>query len=148
MMMAASLEWIILSSLFIGLTRYRSFNPRKRRIWNIRHEILDKFAEKLNNDAEQVWIGVCGVPGAGKTTFANELADALNNSAYYHRTGVVPMDGYHFPRQILDTFPDPDLAHKRRGAPFTFDAKRFADDLHEGRMALKQGHAAYASCLE
>lgn len=32
------------------------------------------------------------------------------------------MDGFHYPRAVLDTFPDPKEAHARRGAAFTFDA--------------------------
>ncbi|KAJ6258427.1 hypothetical protein Dda_6467 [Drechslerella dactyloides] len=33
----------------------------------------------------------------------------------------IPMDGFHYTRNILDTFSSPHEAHKRRGAPFTFD---------------------------
>lgn len=35
---------------------------------------------------------------------------------------VVPMDGFHLPRKVLDQFHDSDFAHKRRGSPFTFDS--------------------------
>lgn len=34
---------------------------------------------------------------------------------------VVPMDGFHLPRAVLDTMEDAATAHARRGAPFTFD---------------------------
>lgn len=34
---------------------------------------------------------------------------------------VVPLDGWHFTRSTLDSFPDPKLAHDRRGAHWTFD---------------------------
>lgn len=37
------------------------------------------------------------------------------------------MDGWHYPRSTLDTFPDPQNARDRRGAAFTFDAASFAD---------------------
>ncbi|CAG8577968.1 2150_t:CDS:2 [Racocetra fulgida] len=36
---------------------------------------------------------------------------------------MVPMDGYHYPQKILDTFPDPKEAYARRGAYWTFDAQ-------------------------
>lgn len=37
----------------------------------------------------------------------------------------VPMDGYHLSREQLSAMPDPDTAHARRGAAFTFDAPAF-----------------------
>lgn len=37
------------------------------------------------------------------------------------------MDGWHYPRSTLSTFPSPQEAFDRRGAEWTFDAKRFAD---------------------
>ncbi|CDO54412.1 hypothetical protein DV495_002941 [Geotrichum candidum] len=49
-------------------------------------------------------------------------------------SAVVTMDGYHYTRAQLDQFPDPVEAHKRRGAPFTFDAEgvlSMAKTLHE-----------------
>lgn len=36
-------------------------------------------------------------------------------------------DGFHYPKAALTTFPDPELALRRRGAPFTFDALAFID---------------------
>jgi pantothenate kinase len=78
------------------------------------------------------------VPGAGKSTFATELCQelAMNRGL---RAQVVPMDGYHYERRVLDTFPDPSEAHRRRGAPFTFDALRFADELQRARKAVEEG---------
>ncbi|KAJ1656408.1 hypothetical protein IWQ61_004014 [Dispira simplex] len=35
------------------------------------------------------------------------------------------MDGYHWPRAVLKTFPDPNEALRCRGAPHTFDAASF-----------------------
>jgi pantothenate kinase len=35
------------------------------------------------------------------------------------------MDGYHLSRAQLDSMPDPQNAHARRGAAFTFDADKF-----------------------
>ena len=52
-------------------------------------------------------------------------------------TRVVPMDGYHYYRKELDTFPDAAEAHRRRGAPFTFNANRFATELRQGRLAME-----------
>jgi len=40
---------------------------------------------------------------------------------------TVTKDGYHYSQEALSAFPDPELAFKRRGAPFTFDALAFVD---------------------
>jgi pantothenate kinase len=37
----------------------------------------------------------------------------------------IPMDGFHLSRTQLDAMPDPDSAHARRGAAFTFDGSSF-----------------------
>jgi pantothenate kinase len=37
----------------------------------------------------------------------------------------IPMDGFHLSRTQLDAMPDPDSAHARRGAAFTFDGHSF-----------------------
>jgi len=71
------------------------------------------------------------------------LKDELLGKGF--RTEIVPMDGYHYERKALDTFPDPQLAHQRRGAPFTFDAHRFATELRQGKHDLEQGKSAYVS---
>lgn len=39
------------------------------------------------------------------------------------------MDGYHYTREQLRAFPDPELAFKRRGSFWTFDGLRFLRDL-------------------
>ncbi len=41
--------------------------------------------------------------------------------------------GYHYTRQQLDQFPDPDEAHARRGAYWTFDGAAFVKKMHELR---------------
>lgn len=68
-------------------------------------------------------IALAGPPGSGKSTVATQVAQRLNQG---HEDApmakVIPIDGFHFPRSVLDTFPDPVLAHARRGAAWTFDA--------------------------
>ena len=65
-------------------------------------------------------------------------------------------DGFHYSRSMLQTFPDPELAFRRRGAAFTFDAEAFlklvrqlrktsvtkADDLASVTLAPSFDHAA------
>ncbi|CDI85663.1 Predicted panthothenate kinase/uridine kinase-related protein, related [Eimeria praecox] len=43
---------------------------------------------------------------------------------------LVGMDGFHLTRAELDKFPDPQQAHRRRGAPWTFDLGAFWERLH------------------
>lgn len=76
---------------------------------------------------DQFWLGIAGPPGSGKSTLAQRLA------ALCESTCVIPMDGYHYYRHQLDSMPDSKEAHARRGAPFTFDAKRFVTDLENAK---------------
>ena len=57
-------------------------------------------------------LGVCGAPGAGKSTLAVRLARALGDIAV-----VVPMDGFH----LHETSWGGSGSRDRKGAPETFD---------------------------
>lgn len=46
------------------------------------------------------------------------------------------MDGYHLSREQLSAMPDPDTAHARRGAAFTFDAPAFLTLVKKLRAPL------------
>lgn len=61
-------------------------------------------------------LGVCGAPGAGKSTIARRIAGELGPDAV-----VVPMDGFHLASTVIRDTP---LA-ARRGAPDTFDGAGF-----------------------
>ncbi|GJJ13837.1 hypothetical protein Clacol_008094 [Clathrus columnatus] len=55
---------------------------------------------------------------------------------------VVPLDGWHFPRSTLDTFPDPKLAYDRRGAHWTFNGGgyvSFVERLRDPQAMLDNG---------
>lgn len=85
-------------------------------------------------------LGVTGIPGSGKSTFAHALAQAVNDHAaaqsgetdapdqppneHPHHAplaAVLPMDGFHLTGAQLDAA---DLRH-RKGAPETFDTEAF-----------------------
>lgn len=61
-------------------------------------------------------LGICGAPGAGKSTIAERIACQLGSDAV-----VVPMDGFHLASSVIRGSP---LA-TRRGAPDTFDGDGF-----------------------
>lgn len=76
-------------------------------------------------------VAIAGPPGAGKSTLAAALADALGAGAR-----VVPMDGFHLDDAVLAAR---GLRH-RKGAPETFDVAGFLHLLarlrHEDDVAI------------
>lgn len=83
---------------------------------------------------DRVTIGVAGAPGAGKTTLAQDLVEAL--AARLGDAGVahLPMDGYHLADVQLDALGLRD----RKGAPETFDGHGFLATM----VRLRSGDAA------
>ena len=75
--------------------------------------------EALRDRRPAPWlVAIAGIPGAGKTTVAADVASRIPGAA------VIPMDGYHLPRAVLSA---DGLA--RRGAPDTFDPDALREDL-------------------
>ncbi|KAH6766727.1 P-loop containing nucleoside triphosphate hydrolases superfamily protein [Perilla frutescens var. hirtella] len=106
-------------------------------------EIYDVLAERLvpvaaaeSNPNFRYIVGLCGPPGAGKSTLASQVANRVNElwlqrSAFFNELVespevaiVLPMDGFHLYRHQLDAMKDPEEAHARRGSPWTFDPER------------------------
>jgi pantothenate kinase len=71
--------------------------------------------------ASRVIVGICGAPGAGKSTLAALLADELN-AVEPGTAVVVPMDGFHLAASVIAV----DDRATRRGAPDTFDPDGYA----------------------
>ncbi len=81
-------------------------------------------------------IGICGAPGAGKSTLAGLLVDAVN--AVAPGTAVaVGMDGFHLAKSVIAV----DERRLRRGAPDTFDADGYAALLARLRTAEEDVYA-------
>lgn len=102
----------------------------------IRQATVPDLAERARDVAGErprVLIGIVGAPGAGKSTLAHELADALAPDAV-----VVAMDGFHLAQDELRRLGRAD----RKGAPDTFDAAGFVALLRRLRDA--KGTTVYA----
>ena len=84
----------------------------------------------------QLMVCIAGAPGSGKTTTSLRLQQLIPGSV------VVPMDGYHYYRRELDEFADKAEAYARRGAPFTFNARRFVADM---RALRRDGRGSFPS---
>ncbi|KAF2872501.1 P-loop containing nucleoside triphosphate hydrolase protein [Massariosphaeria phaeospora] len=96
------------------------------------HKVWDKFEDVPRS--KRFLVAISGIPGSGKTTLAAVVTQGLNalhaqKSPGTHKdnplAAFVPLDGYHLTRAQLDAMPDPDSAHARRGAHFTFDGESF-----------------------
>lgn len=104
---------------------------------------LVDLAHALVTGSARVVLGVSGAPGAGKSTLARALVDAL---AAQPPTGMpspdwvvlVPMDGFHLADVELHRLG----LHDRKGAPETFDAAGYAALL--ARVAADDGETVYA----
>lgn len=86
------------------------------------------------SERPRVLLGLCGVPGAGKSTLASLLADELGTD----RTRVVPMDGFHLSNARLAA---QGLAG-RKGSIDTFDGDGYAALL--GRLRRRDDAVVYA----
>lgn len=111
---------------------------------------LDELALRIERLASvagrRVVIGIAGSPGAGKTTLAVRLVDAVNAraeaSASRPIAAHVPMDGFHLANATLDRLGLRD----RKGALETFDGWGFLALVT--RLRRETGHTVYAPSFE
>ncbi len=86
-------------------------------------ERLIERARALTSDRRAL-LGICGAPGAGKSTVAARLVEDIGPDAV-----VVPMDGFHLHDDELARLGRSD----RKGAPDTFDVAGYVALLHRLR---------------
>ena len=83
-------------------------------------EVADEIKRRAAGHARFL-VAIAGPPGAGKSTVAETLVNALGQ---HGETAVVlPMDGFHMDNAVLE---EKGLLH-RKGAPETFDVRGFID---------------------
>ncbi|MGW5283308.1 nucleoside/nucleotide kinase family protein [Streptomyces collinus] len=102
-------------------------------------------ARALTGGGRRAILGIAGGPGAGKTTLAERVVDALNGDGPPWAAHV-PMDGFHLADAELDRLGRRD----RKGAPDTFDAAGYAAllrRLHEENDD-ETGEVVYAPAFE
>ena len=76
--------------------------------------LLERSEEKLR-DGQRYVLGIAGVPGSGKSTLGERLAQLMNDQAGPDTAVFIPMDGFHLPNATLD-----ERGHRaRKGAAFT-----------------------------
>ena len=100
----------------------------------------------LIGSQRRVLLGITGSPGAGKTTIARQLVDAINELTEADATApaavYLPMDGYHLANATLDRLG----IHDRKGAIDTFDGWGFVSLLR--RVLTEVDHEVYAPSFD
>lgn len=113
------------------------------------------------NCYKQVFVGIAGGPGSGKSYIAEQVCKTINErnsngNIQLAECVVLPMDGYHLTRAQMkemaeqkqevnsDTDEDSIMTYNqlmaRRGAPFTFDPASLIRDL---KQCKEQGHGSF-----
>ncbi|HEY8371571.1 MAG TPA: nucleoside/nucleotide kinase family protein [Pseudonocardiaceae bacterium] len=90
----------------------------------IEFDALVARAARLAETGRRRLLGLTGAPGAGKSTLAERLVEALGDRAV-----LVGMDGFHLAQRELERLG----RAERKGAPDTFDAHGYLDLLRRLR---------------
>lgn len=102
---------------------------------------LQHLLERLSGlqSGQRLLVGLAGLPGAGKTTWAAALTERLNHACAGQPMVALGMDGFHLPRSVLAAHPNAQTLLARRGAPWTFDPKAFAQKVRALRDTTSSG---------
>ena len=92
--------------------------------------ILRSAVEQRNS---RFMVAIAGAPAAGKSTFAINLVNAINQASEQRRAVHVPMDGFHKTAAVLAR----EGATDSKGKPDTFEVERLLDFLNRLRRFEK-----------
>lgn len=101
---------------------------------SIQEQIIKPIKSSLEESA-RFTLGICGAPGAGKSTLAAWIVEEWNK-LYPQESVLLPMDGYHYANEFLEERGL--LALK--GIPETFNADAFIKKLAEIRSNPQSTH--------
>lgn len=119
----SGVKWLVMLLLLI-ITAYAVGSTMEATVEGLVDELQRKLASGPYD--RRLLIGLCGIPGSGKSQLASHVVQMLNKQnarrgALNDVAIVVGMDGWHLSRAQLERMPDPQLAKDRRGAAWTFD---------------------------
>lgn len=95
---------------------------------SIAKNIREKISTLADKKRHQPFvIAISGIPGSGKSTSSKILSSLLHELQISNM--IVPMDGFHYPIKVLETFENPKDVIYRRGAEDTFDSSALLSTL-------------------
>ncbi|OEU09677.1 P-loop containing nucleoside triphosphate hydrolase protein, partial [Fragilariopsis cylindrus CCMP1102] len=100
--------------------------------------LLPSPSSSSSNNKQPYIVGLVGMPGSGKTISGKILCDLLNENNKNDAI-VLPMDGYHYSLEKLNSMNNPKDLVYRRGAPDTFDVTALKNDLHQIKYGSEDG---------
>lgn len=83
-------------------------------------DFIEHIVSLAHSRTQRTIVGITGPPGAGKSTTAHSLVDALNSGTDL-KAAYVPVDGFHLSNEILSRHG----LSGSKGAPETFDVQGF-----------------------
>ncbi|KAJ7460946.1 P-loop containing nucleoside triphosphate hydrolase protein [Mycena galericulata] len=113
-------------------------------------ELATILVNKLNETPPEsrLIVGIAGSPAAGKSSFCHRILRNINALLQQDSEASAPtaitrdcailvgLDGWHLTRAELSLFPNPKLAHERRGIHWTFDGRGYVSFVQALRLPL------------
>ncbi|THY93060.1 P-loop containing nucleoside triphosphate hydrolase protein [Aureobasidium pullulans] len=92
----------------------------------------DSPVEERPQHKHRYMVAIAGGPGSGKSTIAGGISERIRKD-HKLSCSVVSVEGFMLPKADLDKMDDPEKAHARRGAEWTFDGKGMVDFIRRCR---------------